>query len=191
MTLLHPSDTVMDANIAAALHMAARGQGRLYPCSHCVAQRSDAASCHTAPTAIPCSKRGKIVDLAVVDVSPEPARHTTAPARKDPFMGRSARHSPDSCAACMRSTEYVSGARVVLLGHGADEVFGGYGRYRTRFREGGWEGLAGEMGLDMQRLWRRNLGRDDRIIADVSRESRHPFLDEHLLQVLAHQSTMP
>lgn len=83
----------------------------------------------------------------------------------------------------MHGREYVSGARVVLLGHGADEVFGGYGRYRTRFREEGWGGLAGEMGKDMQRLWRRNLGRDDRVTADISRESRHPFLDENLLQV--------
>ena len=38
-------------------------------------------------------------------------------------------------------SDVVSQARVVLLGHGADEVFGGYGRHRTRFREAGWGGL--------------------------------------------------
>lgn len=92
--------------------------------------------------------------------------------------------NPNACPACMHSmSEYVSGARVVLLGHGADELFGGYGRYKTRYRVGGWGGLGGEMGRDMQRLWKRNLGRDDRVIADLSRESRHPFLDENLLQV--------
>lgn len=42
----------------------------------------------------------------------------------------------------------------------------------------GLEGLQAELKLDMQRLWLRNLGRDDRLIADHGRESRHPFLDE-------------
>lgn len=62
-----------------------------------------------------------------------------------------------------------SAAKVVLLGHGADELCGGYGRHRTRFREDGWAGLAGELQLDMERLWLRNLGRDDRLVADHAR----------------------
>lgn len=33
----------------------------------------------------------------------------------------------------------------------------------------GYTGLQQELVLDMQRLWRRNLGRDDRIIADTRR----------------------
>ena len=33
----------------------------------------------------------------------------------------------------------------------------------------GYTGLQQELVLDMQRLWRRNLGRDDRIMADTSR----------------------
>ena len=76
---------------------------------------------------------------------------------------------------------YRSAARCVLLGHGADELFGGYGRHRTRFRDAGWHGLSDELALDVNRLWVRNLGRDDRLIADRGREARHPFLDESLV----------
>jgi asparagine synthetase B (glutamine-hydrolysing) len=76
---------------------------------------------------------------------------------------------------------YRSQARVVFLGHGADELFGGYGRHRTRFRSGGWEALSEELAMDMRRLWVRNLGRDDRLVADRGREARHPFLDEQVL----------
>jgi asparagine synthetase B (glutamine-hydrolysing) len=81
------------------------------------------------------------------------------------------------------TTYYRSAARVVLLGHGADEMFGGYGRHRTKFLAGGWEAFGTELALDMKRLWQRNLGRDDRIVADRGREARHPFLDDQLVQV--------
>lgn len=33
----------------------------------------------------------------------------------------------------------------------------------------GWSGLHKELAVDMQRLWQRNLGRDDRLVADTSR----------------------
>lgn len=39
-------------------------------------------------------------------------------------------------------------------------------------------GLQAELALDVRRLWLRNLGRDDRLVADRGREARHPFLDE-------------
>jgi asparagine synthetase B (glutamine-hydrolysing) len=76
---------------------------------------------------------------------------------------------------------YRSTARCVFLGHGADELFGGYGRHRTRFRNAGWQGLSEELALDVKRLWVRNLGRDDRLVADQGREARHPFLDERVI----------
>ncbi|XP_024535743.1 asparagine synthetase domain-containing protein 1 [Selaginella moellendorffii] len=77
---------------------------------------------------------------------------------------------------------YKSAAKVVLVGAGADEQCGGYLRYRTKFKLGGWEALAAEMRLDMQRLWKRNLGRDDRCIGDHGKEARFPFLDEDVIQ---------
>lgn len=79
---------------------------------------------------------------------------------------------------------HVSAARVLLVGHGIDEQCGGYGRHRTRFRNGGWSGLEDELRLDMARLWKRNLGRDDRVLSDRGKEARHPYLDESVVQQL-------
>ena len=43
------------------------------------------------------------------------------------------------------SRGYTSAARVILMGHGADEQCGGYRRHVTKFREGGWSALAREV----------------------------------------------
>ena len=73
----------------------------------------------------------------------------------------------------------------MLVGHGADEMFGGYGRHETRSARGGLHALREEMLVDLGRLWQRNLGRDDRVIADHARDTRHPFLDEAVLEYVA------
>ncbi len=44
------------------------------------------------------------------------------------------------------------------------------------YRAAGAPGLSNELERDVSRLWRRNLGRDDRLIADSGRELRTPFL---------------
>ncbi|XP_023767251.1 uncharacterized protein LOC111915848 [Lactuca sativa] len=80
--------------------------------------------------------------------------------------------------------KYRSDSRILLVGSGADEQCGGYGRHRTKFRESSWGGLNEEMKLDMQRIWKRNLGRDDRCIADNGKEARFPFLDENVIRML-------
>ena len=102
-----------------------------------------------------------------------------------------------------------SSARIYLSGLGADEIFGGYSRYKNAFRRGGFGEQLEEMRFgngqinligvvffffpnpvfspspslpkkDMNRLWIRNLGRDDRCISDNSVEVRFPFLDLEL-----------
>ncbi|CAH2045581.1 unnamed protein product [Thlaspi arvense] len=83
-----------------------------------------------------------------------------------------------------RQIKYKSDARVLLVGAGADEQCAGYGRHRTKYRNGSWTALDQEMKLDMQRIWKRNLGRDDRCIADNGKEARFPFLDEDVIKTL-------
>lgn len=80
--------------------------------------------------------------------------------------------------------KYKSEARVLLNGLGADELFCGYLRHRKVYDEEGIEGLKKERELDINRLWYRNLGRDDRCISDNGKEVRFPYLDEKLYQLI-------
>ncbi|KAJ2380243.1 hypothetical protein GGI05_006372, partial [Coemansia sp. RSA 2603] len=82
-------------------------------------------------------------------------------------------------------SSYTAGARVLLLGMGADEQLAGYARHRTAWTAGGQRKLAEEIRLDVDRIAHRNLGRDDRVVADNAREARFPFLDEHVVDYLA------
>ena len=84
-----------------------------------------------------------------------------------------------------RSNEWVaSNSKVVFSGLGADEVFGGYARYKTAFERGGIQEMNSEMGMDLDRLWHRNMGRDDRAISYNGKECRFPFLDTQLMRYL-------
>jgi asparagine synthetase B (glutamine-hydrolysing) len=76
---------------------------------------------------------------------------------------------------------YITPARILLSGLGADELLGGYSRHSTAFRRAGYQGLLDELGLDFQRLGKRNLGRDDRVAAHWAKEVRYPFLDERVV----------
>lgn len=140
MQLLAPSNTCMDLNIGAALWLATRASGVLY--------EGDQMTCSAGPgngCCAPGSGAGEAPPTKVM-------------------LGHGG-----AAAGSGGGRAYTSQARVVLLGHGADELLGGYSRHRTRFRAGGWEGLAAELALDMGRLWQRNLGRDDRLVADHGR----------------------
>ena len=84
-----------------------------------------------------------------------------------------------------RGDDHLSTAKVLLVGTGADEQLGGYGRHRTVFKKRGLAGLKSELSMELGRLWKRNLGRDDRCISDNGKESRLPFLDEDLVSFLS------
>jgi asparagine synthetase B (glutamine-hydrolysing) len=74
---------------------------------------------------------------------------------------------------------------VLFSGLGADEQLAGYNRHRTRFQHEGWAGLQAEVQMDVSRISRRNLGRDDRIISDHGREVRFPYLAEPVVTFLS------
>jgi asparagine synthetase B (glutamine-hydrolysing) len=78
----------------------------------------------------------------------------------------------------------ISKAPIVLVGIGADEQMAGYGRHRSVYKRGGYDALRAELSMEKDRLWTRNLGRDDRIIADHGKEARFPYLDEDVVAYL-------
>lgn len=73
---------------------------------------------------------------------------------------------------------YETKARILLSGLGADELFGGYSRHAVTFKRSGYEGVREELETEINRIGKRNLGRDDRVLACWGREARYPFLDE-------------
>lgn len=79
---------------------------------------------------------------------------------------------------------HVCRAKVLLCGMGADEQLAGYSRHRTAYKRGGWGGLVLEVQMEVERISQRNLGRDNRIIADHGREARLPYLDENVISFL-------
>ena len=83
-----------------------------------------------------------------------------------------------------KTTDLKVNSKVVFSGLGADEVFGGYSRYKTAYVNGGVAQMEQEMSLDLDRIWHRNMGRDDRVISACGKEARFPFLDTNLLQFL-------
>lgn len=164
----------MDLNIGAALWLAVSGKGRL----HLPARPPPQTAAHQPPPqqAAPCDP----ADSNVSDSCDTCERACGSQPSSDgsPVYSEAAEH------AHLEGAAFESAARVVLLGHGADEQCAGYGRHRTRYRWGGWPLLSDELALDVRRMWLRNCGRDDRLVADWGREARHPFLDEAFMACL-------
>ncbi|XP_069790825.1 asparagine synthetase domain-containing protein 1 isoform X2 [Narcine bancroftii] len=79
---------------------------------------------------------------------------------------------------------YISNAKVVLTGIGADEQLAGYSRHRICYKTSGFKGLVNELEMELSRISSRNLGRDDRVIGDHGKEARFPFLDEAVVSFL-------
>eukprot|EP01053_Blabericola_migrator_P004447 Blabericola_migrator_1__4446@NODE_2380_length_2853_cov_60_959440_g1490_i0_p2_GENE_NODE_2380_length_2853_cov_60_959440_g1490_i0NODE_2380_length_2853_cov_60_959440_g1490_i0_p2_ORF_typecomplete_len166_score33_67Asn_synthase/PF00733_21/4_4e12_NODE_2380_length_2853_cov_60_959440_g1490_i022202717 len=81
-------------------------------------------------------------------------------------------------------------AKSLWCGNGADELFGGYGRHRTAELHGALDAWRKEMSLDLQRLWKRNLGRDDRCLLLTNRwkGTQYLFLSCPVVQLVSQLS---
>ncbi|XP_076809825.1 asparagine synthetase domain-containing protein 1-like isoform X1 [Clavelina lepadiformis] len=82
--------------------------------------------------------------------------------------------------------QYIASSRILLCGMGADEQLGGYSRHRGIFeKKHDWAEVQAEMDMEIERIAERNLGRDDRILADHAREGLFPYLDEEVVGFLS------
>lgn len=98
------------------------------------------------------------------------------------FASRGQGWCTESSCANSPPAPYTSPAQVLVSGLGADELFGGYSRHPSAFQQCGYAGLINELLLDVGRLGKRNLGRDDRVMAHWGKEVRFPYLDERLVR---------
>lgn len=79
----------------------------------------------------------------------------------------------------------LSTARVVLIGSGADELFGGYKRLRIAYcKNPCLSTLIFQFNLDWNRLPYRNMSRDERVISDHDVTPRLPFIEENFVQLV-------
>ena len=209
--LAAPCATHMDFNIAAALYVAAKGEGALYdgsdadvddggdgehrllryatdaPRQELPDRRADGGNCQT------CGKAAKARCVSGLcggccrrKGRGDAAYACGAHPKRLTYAEKCARADapPPPVVVVVEEAKPVvrTTARALLLGMGADELLAGYARHRTAFKRGGLEELEREVGVDVSRIATRNLGRDDRVTAAWAREARYPFLDEDVVR---------
>jgi len=155
LTLIHPGESVMDHSIASAIWFAAKGEGKT---TYVVTPKLMLLVYFLLKGAIRLDKE-LLQSIGIKEYEEEKEESFK---KDNPWTGA-----------------YVSTAKVLFIGSGADEQLGGnkrnrgdnyimisylclcstgYTRHRNAFRRFGWTGLQAEMTKDTTRLWKRNLG---------------------------------
>ncbi|GEQ68432.1 hypothetical protein JCM33374_g2100 [Metschnikowia sp. JCM 33374] len=92
-----------------------------------------------------------------------------------------------------KQQSYSSCAKVLFSGLGADELFGGYSRHENIFHglqedspgseiQARYDELAESLVHDINVIYERNLGRDDRAMSSWGKELRYPYLDRNFVK---------
>jgi asparagine synthetase B (glutamine-hydrolysing) len=77
--------------------------------------------------------------------------------------------------SAMEASKY---SKVVFLGSGADEIFGGYNKYKIDKND---KNDKSQMLFDLFTISSHNISRDDRVISNWNIEGRFPFLDSKII----------
>ena len=200
LQLIQPYTTVMDFNIGCVLYYAGKASGVIY-------RNDDTNQSMQSTSATKFVAESGDDDTAQPDVSelhvPPIDRHTRKQLKKDRYNAKQLSKLRPVLSqtieeqTCISSNDYItqpdvvdqytSSCRVLFSGLGADEQLAGYGRHRTIWRSSKHNdhSVNAELNKDIGRLWRRNLGRDDRVVSNHGREVRHPFLHEPLMLYLS------
>ncbi|AFZ80186.1 asparagine synthetase family member protein [Theileria equi strain WA] len=175
--LSYPNDTHMDVNISAALYYASRLKGFLCDKSFLQSSfwqtfRSDLAVAKSVNFKVTVS-RAKSADFPEQESSRSAVTQSqSTEGQALPFLKK--------CG----EQPYSSHSTDVLVGSGADELFGGYGRHVTSQAFQDCKELGEEIAKDLNRLWKRNLGRDDRVLNENGVRALYPFLSPLVLETV-------
>ncbi|KJP89933.1 hypothetical protein AK88_00389 [Plasmodium fragile] len=123
-----------------------------------------------------------------IEESPQKEEETLNYLKKDLYMNCGGSH----CIAEEEGAPYQCNHQLLIIGSGADELFGGYYRQNNahvakRGTKHSTNLKKNEMIKDVRRIWNRNLYRDDRILSFTSFSNKvlfYPYLDMNLVNFL-------